>query len=566
MYFSKIIFLLGKSKRKIPFIILLFICLSLIELLSIGLIAPYISLISEPSLLQSYEVEQYISLPSNHNELMLIFSYTLLAVFLFKAAFSLLINYIIINFGYNQQVELSSKLIDSYQHMNYLNYLEKNSSGYVRNISQLVEQYSNVVIIGGLRAISESFVAIFMLVFLAVTDILIFTLLLSLLILVIALYDFVFKNKIKQFSVESNIAHKKMIQNLNETIFSIKESRISAIENFFHKKTVESISKYGRCRVIYKIITSIPKYLIEFSVVAFITSVVILTIEFNGDFTKMITTIIIFGIISVRMIPVSNILASTLMQFRFAKDGILILHKDLMSSEKGEHKFFLDKKVPKFKELIVSNVSFKYANANVNALTNVNLSIKQGELIGIMGESGSGKTTLIDLILGLISQKSGDIEFNAMSIKNNLQEWRSCIAYLPQQPLLIDDSIKNNIALGYKKIDKERLLNAIQKSKLNKLIRALPNGVESLVGENGAKISGGQRQRIALARAFYNNKQVIILDEPTSALDGKTAGDIFKELNQLKKNITIIVITHSDISLRYFDRIYQLNNGNLVNK
>jgi len=566
MYFSKIIFLLGKSKRKIPFIILLFICLSLIELLSIGLIAPYISLISEPSLLQSYEVEQYISLPSNHNELMLIFSYTLLAVFLFKAAFSLLINYIIINFGYNQQVELSSKLIDSYQHMDYLNYLEKNSSEYVRNISQLVEQYSNVVIIGGLRAISESLVAIFMLVFLAVTDILIFTLLLSLLILVIALYDVLFKNKIKQSSVESNIAQKEMIQNLNETIFSIKESRISAIENFFHKKTVESISKYGRCRVIYKIITSIPKYLIEFSVVAFITSVVILTIEFNGDFTKMITTIIIFGIISVRMIPVSNILASTLMQFRFAKDGILILHKDLMSSEKGEHKFFLDKKVPKFKELIVSNVSFKYANANVNALTNVNLSIKQGELIGIMGESGSGKTTLIDLILGLISQKSGDIEFNAMSIKNNLQEWRSCIAYLPQQPLLIDDSIKNNIALGYKKIDKERLLNAIQKSKLNKLIRALPNGVESLVGENGAKISGGQRQRIALARAFYNNKQVIILDEPTSALDGKTAGDIFKELNQLKKNITIIVITHSDISLRYFDRIYQLNNGNLVNK
>jgi ATP-binding cassette subfamily B protein len=94
----------------------------------------------------------------------------------------------------------------------------------------------------------------------------------------------------------------------------------------------------------------------------------------------------------------------------------------------------------------------------------------------------------------------------------------------------------------------------------------LPNGVESLVGENGAKISGGQRQRIALARAFYNNKQVIILDEPTSALDGKTAGDIFKELNRLKKNVTIIVITHSDISLRYFDRIYQLYNGNLVNK
>jgi len=566
MYFSKIIFLLGKSKRKIPFIILLFICLSLIELLSIGLIAPYISLISEPSLLQSYEVEQYISLPSNHNELMLIFSYTLLAVFLFKAAFSLLINYIIINFGYNQQVELSSKLIDSYQHMDYLNYLEKNSSEYVRNISQLVEQYSNVVIIGGLRAISESLVAIFMLVFLAVTDILIFTLLLSLLILVIALYDVLFKNKIKQSSVESNIAQKEMIQNLNETIFSIKESRISAIEKFFHKKTVKSINKYGRFRVIYKIITSIPKNLIELSVVAFITSIVILTIKFDGDFTKMITTIIIFGIVSVRMIPVSNILTSTLMQFRFAKDGVLILHKDLMSSEKGEHKFFLDKKAPKFKELIVSNVSFKYANANVNALTNVNLSIKQGELIGIMGESGSGKTTLIDLILGLISQKSGDIEFNAMSIKNNLQEWRSCIAYLPQQPLLIDDSIKNNIALGHKKIDKERLLDAIQKSKLNKLIRTLPNGVESLVGENGAKISGGQRQRIALARAFYNNKQVIILDEPTSALDGKTAGDIFKELNQLKKNITIIVITHSDISLRYFDRIYQLNNGNLVNK
>ena len=202
-----------------------------------------------------------------------------------------------------------------------------------------------------------------------------------------------------------------------------------------------------------------------------------------------------------------------------------------------------------------------------NALTSVNFKYSSGESIGLIGSSGSGKTTLVNIMLGLLKPNEGEILFNGNSISKNTKNWLDKVAYLPQDIFLIDDKLINNIAIGEKseKIDKLKITMAIKMAKVDKFVNDLPNGLETIIGQNGLKLSGGQKQRIALARAFYNAKDVIIMDEATSALDSQVEKEIINEIKQLKGKITTFIIAHRLSTLEHCDRIYEIKNGSIVN-
>ena len=199
-------------------------------------------------------------------------------------------------------------------------------------------------------------------------------------------------------------------------------------------------------------------------------------------------------------------------------------------------------------------------------LNQTSLSIRAGESIGIIGPSGSGKTTLIDLLLGLLKPEGGSISYNGDPLEKKLSKWRSQVAYLPQQVFLIDDTLKNNVALGVEeqKINEKLLLKALHKSQLAELVEQLPEGVNTFLGERGVRLSGGQRQRVALARAFYHQRSVLIMDEATSALDHETEREIVDEIKRLKGQITTIIIAHRLTTVQYCDRIYVLEEGKVV--
>jgi ABC-type bacteriocin/lantibiotic exporter with double-glycine peptidase domain len=217
-----------------------------------------------------------------------------------------------------------------------------------------------------------------------------------------------------------------------------------------------------------------------------------------------------------------------------------------------------------FKVLSLDAVSFKYPKVHINILDNISLNIKSGDSIGIIGASGCGKTTLINLILGLLEPQSGKISYNGNVLMNNdLDNWRSHIAYLPQQIFLIDDTLRNNVALGVSNVDEKKLITAINQAQLGDFLANLPNGVDSFIGERGVLLSGGQRQRIALARAFYHDRDVLIMDEATSALDNDTEREVVDEIKRLKGKKTIIVIAHRITTLRFCDVIYKLDNGKI---
>ena len=186
--------------------------------------------------------------------------------------------------------------------------------------------------------------------------------------------------------------------------------------------------------------------------------------------------------------------------------------------------------------------------------------------MGVIGKSGGGKTTLIDLLLGLLSPSKGTIKADSIDINSNIRRWQDNIGYVPQNIFLIDDTIRQNIALGVpkRKINEDSILKAISSAQMNDLIKSLPNGLDTVVGEYGVRFSGGQRQRIGIARAMYNNPGILIFDESTSSVDNITEKKLMKSLNSLTKEKTVIIIAHRLNVVKDCDKIIMLEDGEIV--
>ena len=190
------------------------------------------------------------------------------------------------------------------------------------------------------------------------------------------------------------------------------------------------------------------------------------------------------------------------------------------------------------------------------------MTIKKNDFIGIVGASGSGKSTLINLILGLIKPKKGEIIVDNNNINHHLNNWQSLIGYIPQDIFLLDDSLRNNVAFGVEQneIDDAKILDVLKIAQLNNFFNDLKDGLNHMIGENGVKLSGGQKQRLGIARALYKNPKVLILDESTSALDQITEKDFLKSIHNLKNNFTIIFITHRISSVKNCNKIFSIIN------
>ncbi|MFN3680302.1 ABC transporter ATP-binding protein, partial [Thermosynechococcus sp.] len=200
------------------------------------------------------------------------------------------------------------------------------------------------------------------------------------------------------------------------------------------------------------------------------------------------------------------------------------------------------------------------------ALCGVSLTIKQGEMVGLVGASGAGKTTLVDLILGLLEPCQGDIRVDGESIYTNLAKWQRQIGYIPQTIYLSDDTLRRNIAFGLPEaqIDEVALWRAVEAAQLAEFVAGLPAGLNTVVGERGVRLSGGQRQRVGIARALYHNPSVLIMDEATAALDNQTEAGVMDAIQALSGEKTIIMIAHRLSTVMECDRLYFMAHGQVV--
>jgi ABC-type multidrug transport system fused ATPase/permease subunit len=222
-------------------------------------------------------------------------------------------------------------------------------------------------------------------------------------------------------------------------------------------------------------------------------------------------------------------------------------------------------KLPVTKEIKLSNISYKYPNTDVYIFKGAEMSIPVGSAVGVVGTTGAGKTTIIDILLGLLKLESGSITADGVDISTNYQGWLKNIGYIPQTLFMTDASIRNNVAFGYAddEIDDDRVWEVLKEAQLDEFVRGLPDGLNSSIGERGIRISGGQRQRIAIARALYEDPEVLVLDEATSALDNETEAAIMDSINILAGKKTLVIIAHRLQTIEKCNMVYRVEGGKI---
>jgi ATP-binding cassette, subfamily B, bacterial PglK len=573
-YISEVMFLLG-DERKIFFgMIFFFLISSLLDVVGIGLIGPYVALmvydgthVVEGGIFK--EVIEFVGLPKKKEPLLVWLGLSLVFLFFLKSTLAILIESKITNFAHKQQLRLKCVLMQSYQNLPYTEFLNRNSAEYILAIQTYTGSFSGVIE-AGLKTVGDGFVGLAIFIMLAwVNGPALATLVLLMGGLVFA-YDRIFKRKILRYGKLTNEAGINMVKGVHEGIEGLKEIRILGKEDYFFRKVQNAATEYADNVVKHQIVSIMPRYFLEFILISFIVSLVVTTILIGHNIQALIPTLSIFGVAAMRLMPSANLFAKSLIQFRFNRHGVSQLYKDshaIMNKQKalGVLSEKTNNKVV-FDELMIEAVSFFYPNINISALKNITLRIRAGDSIGFIGVSGAGKTTLVDLLLGLLKPQSGDIYFNGKPMSDLIGQWRSQVAYLPQQVFLIDSTMRQNVALGVDEddIDDELLHQVLKQVRLQELVDQLPQGVETLLGERGVRLSGGQRQRVALARAFYHGREVIVMDEATSSIDNETEEEIVNEILQLKGKKTMIVIAHRLTTLRHCDQIYRLDNGKII--
>ena len=289
------------------------------------------------------------------------------------------------------------------------------------------------------------------------------------------------------------------------------------------------------------------------------------------DATHAVSALSVFLIASARIAPavlrmqqcaiqIKSSTAASLLTFDFIER----LNKFDEIQDPGDK---LDFEHEKFSPTIeLKNVTFSYPNNLSESISNINLEISKGQQVAIVGASGAGKTTMIDLLLGIITPSSGEIQISNKSPENAISLWPGAIAYVPQDIKIVSGSILENIILGYAmdSLNSFQLERAIELSNLSDFIKSLPDGVQNQVGEFGNRLSGGQKQRLALARALYSNPRIIILDEATSSLDAESEFAISQALKGLKGDYTVVIIAHRLSTVREADKVVYLENGKIV--
>lgn len=571
LYLKEILHLLGSERKRLPGLFSFFLIISVFDVAGLGLIGPYIAVVADPGMAQeaAASLPNWLQLPADDPyALLMLMSGALLMVFTLKTIGVIWVNYLIVRFSVDQQVRLRTHLMQSYQSLPYVDYLKRNSSEYIHSMEVLVGSFTNSVLISGMKSIGDSVVALAILAFLAWANPMAFAVLAALLAVAILGYDRLFRRKMKESGTTANESATSMVKSISEGIEGLKEIRIIGREEHFKGQVETAAKRFAKAYARASMVNTAPRYLFEWIMVVFVVVMVVIAtsgVEATGALLPMLG---MFGMAAIRLVPAANMVAGGLLKLRFLRDSVSRLYKDVQTLDAmvaSPHEFGVAQG-GSFDHLELDGVRFQYEGAERAAIDDIKLTIKAGESVGFIGTSGSGKTTLIDTILGLLDPQEGAVSFNGRRVSDDKRAWRRHVAYLPQQVFVIDDTIRRNIALGVSdaEIDELKVLDALEKAKLIDLIKELPEGADTVLGERGVRLSGGQRQRIALARAFYHERDVLVMDEATSALDNETEKEIVEEIRQLKGVKTLIVIAHRLTTVRHCDRIYRIEKGRIT--
>tara|TARA_B100001059_G_C17821011_1_gene578287 strand:- start:1552 stop:2886 length:1335 start_codon:yes stop_codon:yes gene_type:complete len=369
-----------------------------------------------------------------------------------------------------------------------------------------------------------------------------------------------FKKKQVYLSKLTAEFQKSRYKNISESILSLRDIKLTGNSSFFLNAFENNEKKATKVLIVSKIMSKIPRYLLEIILVAFAVLIAVYLDTNNFDINNYIPLLGLYAFAILKLIPIFTVYNQSIQAVRVAKYQTEEAIKNAERFKKIFEQYKLRERDEKFNildlnqefKIKVSNVDFSYDNSKP-IFKNLNLELNKNQTIYLEGPNGSGKSTFVDLISGLLSPSRGTIKINNSNLIDVSNNWLKEVGYVSQTNFLMNNTIKENIVFGRENISEKNIIGIIKLVGLDELINSLPEGIDTNVGNLGSSFSGGQKQRIAIARALVLNPNVIILDEATNALDADTEKNFLEIINKIKKNRIIIFIAHSELIKNFCD-------------
>jgi ATP-binding cassette subfamily C protein len=460
---------------------------------------------------------------------------------------------------------LSTKLLKTYLSAPYSFHFHRNSAHLIRNTNSAVDTTYRAVLVSAAHAASEVMLIVALLVVLVATAPYV-TLVTSVVMGVLVLL--LLKLTQKTFGLWGGRAHElggAIMANLQQSLAGVKEVKVLGRERFFYESYREQRTALSRLLWLRATLENMPRLVIE---TVFVLGVVLVIVAFEarGSSEDIVPLLGLFAYAGFRIMPSIHRIIQHLNNMRFGSASVDQIYDDFHELEDASLPEESDALLPFGDAIRFEGVRYSYPRADHPALAGVDLEIRKGESLGIVGATGAGKSTLIDLMLGLLPPDQGRITVDGQDIQKNLRGWQNQLGYVPQMIYLIDDTLRRNVALGIPddRIDEEQVKRAVNLAQLEEFVRGLPQGLDTIVGERGVRLSGGERQRVAIARALYRDPDVLIFDEATSSLDNRTEQEMTKSIERLRGDKTLIIIAHRLTTVRRCDRLLFVDSGRIV--
>jgi ABC-type multidrug transport system fused ATPase/permease subunit len=362
-----------------------------------------------------------------------------------------------------------------------------------------------------------------------------------------------------------NLGFARCYQAVNQGLGSVKEVKVLGREGYFVERFRRASLDIAGYRVLEGTVAQLPQLFLEAIVVVGLVLVVAVLLQRTSSLDQMAPILSVFALAAFRLIPSMNKIVGCAAQIKASAAAVEQVADELeQSTGAPDAPAASAKPASGFADrLVLEQLSYGYPTGKVPALVGVDLTIRRGESVALVGPSGAGKTTLADVILGLLEPTAGRLLVDGHDVSKDLRGWQSKIGYVPQTIYLTDDTLRRNVALGLPDtvIDEARLKDAVRLASLESVIEQLPEGLDSMVGEHGVRLSGGQRQRVGIARALYDRPEILVLDEATSALDNVLEREVGQAIATLGGRITMIVVAHRLSTARQCDRVVLMKAG-----
>ncbi len=571
----KLSVLLDKKQKKVMiFLIFMMLIGAILETAGITMIVPVVQAVMDPKTVQTswYMAPIYNGLHfQNTTQFTVVVMIALIAVFAMKNIFLFFQNKLQFKFVYSNQFATSRRMMINFMKRPYEYYLNADTAVIQRTITSDVNNMYGLIL-SLLQLISEGIVFAGLAVVCILMSPVMSIVVAALLIIVLMIIKVVLKPIMKKAGEENQEYYSGLYKWIDQSVMGIKEIKIANKENYF-------INEYAKCGLgyvnavqRYNLYNATPRLLIETVAVAGMILFIMMQLLSGVSLDTFLPTLTAMGLAAMRLIPCANRINNHLTAIAYFEPFFMGVSDNLQDDIRDENMVYDEafyrrkKNVEKLdihEKIVLRDITYKYPNTQVLIFDHADMEIPIGSAVGVVGTSGSGKTTVVDIMLGLLKLQTGTILADGVNVQEHYESWLKNIGYIPQTIFMIDASIRKNVAFGYadEDIDDEKVWRALREAQLDEFVKGLPEGLDTGIGERGIRISGGQRQRIGIARALFEDPEVLVLDEATSALDNETEAAIMGSINRLHGRKTLIIIAHRLQTIEKCDMVYRIENG-----